>query len=456
VSLNVIVLAAGKGKRMRSELPKVLQPVAGKALLAHVLDTARALEPTAIHVVYGHGGEVVRERFPGPDLEWCMQAEQLGTGHAVAQAMPHVPDGARVLILCGDVPLVRPETLAALASEKAAALTVLTAELDDPTGYGRIIRDDDGAVTGIVEQKEASPAQQAIREINTGIMCIEAAHLRRWLDALDNDNAQGEYYLTDVISMAVREGIEVVGVRADRANEVLGINDKSQLAESERLYQRRRADALLDQGVTIVDPARVDIRGTVTAGKDVFIDVGVVLEGNVVLGDRVRIGPYSVIADTTLGDDTVVHSHCVLNGAITGQACEIGPFARLRPGATFANRVKAGNFVEIKNSDIADGSKVNHLTYIGDATLATNVNVGAGTVTCNYDGAFKHRTTIGANAFIGSGVMLVAPVNIGAGATIGAGSTISKDTPDAELTIARARQTTIQGWQRPVKKTPGE
>ncbi len=453
MSLNIIVLAAGKGKRMRSELPKVLQLVAGKPLLAHVLDTARALEPEAIHVVYGHGAELVRERFPEPDLSWCLQAEQLGTGHAVAQAMPQVPDGARVLVLCGDVPLVRAATLRDLAVEDGADLTVLTAELDDPTGYGRIVRDAEGAVTAIVEQKDASERERAIKEINTGIMAVEAASLKKWLDALDNDNAQGEYYLTDVIAMAVDEGRRVAGVCAEQASEVLGINDKSQLAESERRYQRRMADELLEQGVTIIDPDRLDIRGRVEVGKDVTIDVGVVLEGDVVLGDRVRVGPYAVIADSTLGADTVVHSHCNLNGATTGEACEIGPFARLRPGAAFANRVKAGNFVEIKNSEIADGSKVNHLTYIGDASIATNVNVGAGTVTCNYDGANKHRTTIGANAFIGSGVMLVAPLTIGEGATIGAGSTISKDTPSAELTIARAPQTTVEGWQRPAKKS---
>lgn len=450
--LHVVVLAAGQGKRMRSELPKVLQPLAGRPLLGHVLDTARALEPAAIHVVYGHGAEAVRAAFDETGLKWCRQAEQLGTGHAVAQALPGIPDGARVLVLCGDVPLIRSATLEPLVANRAAAVGVLTVELEDPTGYGRILRDAAGAVIGIVEHKEASPAQQAIREINTGIMIFAAEHLRGWLAALDNDNAQGEYYLTDVVSMAVDAGQTVAAVLASDPNEVLGINDKRQLAETERLHQKRTAAELLERGVTLADPARVDVRGTLEVGRDVFIDVGVVIEGRVKLGDRVRIGPYCVLRDTTLGDDTVVHSHSSLNGAQTGAGCELGPFVRFRPGAVLADRVKAGNFVEIKNSEIDEGSKVNHLTYIGDTTIGTNVNIGAGTVTCNYDGANKHRTVIGSNAFIGSGVMLIAPVTVGEGATIGAGSAISKDTPEAGLTLARSRQVTVEGWQRPTKK----
>lgn len=452
MSLNVIVLAAGQGKRMKSELPKVLQPVAGRPLLAHVLDAARKLAPAAIHVVYGYGGELVRERFPDADLRWCLQSSQLGTGHAVSQAMPNIPDDARVLVLCGDVPLVRAETLRALVADERVALAVLTAEVDNPYGYGRIVRDATRRVTGIVEEKEASEAERRIREINTGIMAINASRLKEWLAALDNDNAQGEYYLTDVISMAVAEGSEVHAVPADDANEVLGINDKSQLATIERLFQRRVADALMDQGVTLADPARLDVRGTLKVGRNVSIDVGVIFEGDVELADDVRIGAYSIISNSQLGERSVIHSHCHVDGVVTAEDCSIGPFARLRPGTKLDSLVRAGNFVEIKNSEIASGSKVNHLTYIGDATIEAGVNVGAGTVTCNYDGANKHRTTIGANAFIGSGVMLIAPVNIGAGATIGAGSTISKDTPKAELTIARARQVTIEGWKRPVKK----
>jgi bifunctional UDP-N-acetylglucosamine pyrophosphorylase/glucosamine-1-phosphate N-acetyltransferase len=453
VSLHVVVLAAGQGKRMRSDLPKVLQPVAGRPLLAHVLDTARALGPAAIHVVYGHGGERVKAHFDSESVQWCFQAEQLGTGHAVAQALPMIPDDAKVLILCGDVPLVRVETLCALVADEDSVLSVLTTELEDPEGYGRILRDGTGNVTGIVEQRDATEGQLEIREINTGIMAIAAEHLRRWLSALDNDNAQGEYYLTDVIEMAAHEGHRVDGVLADDAHEVLGINDKRQLADSERHYQHRAAAALLGQGVTLADPERLDIRGILEVGRDVFIDVGVVIEGHVTLGDRAAIGPYSVLVNSVLGEGTIVRSHCHVDGAKTGRRCEIGPFARLRPGAVLADGVKVGNFVEIKNSSIAEGSKVNHLTYIGDTTVGTSVNVGAGTITCNYDGASKHRTVIGNNAFIGSGVMLVAPVAIGEGATIGAGSTITKDTPASELTIARARQITIEGWKRPVKKT---
>jgi bifunctional UDP-N-acetylglucosamine pyrophosphorylase/glucosamine-1-phosphate N-acetyltransferase len=452
VSLNIVVLAAGQGKRMRSDLPKVLQPLAGRALVSHVIDIARQLEPGAIHVVYGHAGEAVKEHLGSEDLNWCYQAEQLGTGHAVAQAMPAIEDEAKVLILCGDVPLVRVETLRALLADQDAELSVLTAELDDPTGYGRILRDSNGAVVGIVEQKDADEHEQLIKEINTGIMVIDAGALRRWLSLLGNDNAQGEYYLTDVIAMAVNEGRRVAGVQGSDANELLGINDKAQLAMSERLYQRRIRDELLERGVTLADPARIDVRGSLEVGRDVFIDVGVVFEGHVKLGDRVRIGPYCVLSNTVLGADSVVHSHCNLADATTGTNCEIGPFARFRPGAKLANRVKAGNFVEIKNSDIDDGSKVNHLSYIGDTSIGTKVNVGAGTITCNYDGANKHRTVIGAGAFIGSGVMLIAPVTVGTGATIGAGSAISRDTPEAELTLARARQVTVPGWKRPEKQ----
>lgn len=452
MALEVVVLAAGQGKRMRSALPKVLQPIAAKPMLEHVLQTARMLAPERIHVVYGHGGEAVRARFADWGLSWCLQAEQLGTGHAVLQAMPAVAAGSRVLVLCGDVPLVSHATLSALVGVDDAPLTVLTARVADPTGYGRIVRDASGHVTGIVEQKDASAAQRAIDEVNTGIMVIDGDRLRSWLGQLRNDNAQGEYYLTDIVAMAVRDGHRVAGVLAEQAEEVFGINDKRQLATTERTHQRRLADELLDRGATLADPERLDIRGNVQIGTDVFIDVGAVFEGNVRLGNNVRIGPYCFIRDCDLGDDSVVEAHCHLDGAHAGEACTIGPFARLRPGTVLRRGAKVGNFVEIKKSEIAEGSKVNHLTYIGDASVGANVNVGAGTVTCNYDGANKYQTIIGANAFIGSGVMLVAPVEIGAGATIGAGSTISKDAPADKLTLARARQTTVETWKRPVKK----
>ena len=452
--VSVVVLAAGQGKRMHSALPKVLQPLAGRPLLAHVIRAARAIKPSAIHVVHGHGAEQVRAAFADQtDLKWALQAEQLGTGHAVLQAMPAIPDGHQVLVLCGDVPLIRPQTLERLVADGAGAkLALLTAVLDDATGYGRVLRNARGDVTRIVEHKDASDDERRVNEINTGLVACDAGLLRRYLGNLKNDNAQGEYYLTDVIAMAVADKVNVRGIVAESATEVLGINDRAQLAAAERAWQRQQAADLMARGATLADPERIDIRGEVTIGRDVFIDVGVVLEGKVVLGDRVRVGPYAVIADSTLGNDTRVHSHSVLNGVAAGDDCEIGPFARLRPGTVLSGHVKAGNFVEIKNSQIGPHSKVNHLTYIGDAAVGVDVNVGAGTVTCNYDGANKHRTVIGDNAFIGSGTMLVAPVDVGAGATIGAGSTITKDAPMGELTVGRSKQVTIPGWQRPKKK----
>ncbi len=451
--LSIVVLAAGQGKRMHSDLPKVLQPLAGRPLLAHVLDAARALEPASIHVVHGHGAERVRAAFPDADLDWCLQAEQLGTGHAVAQAMPNVPSGNTVLILCGDVPLIQPETLARVAAAAdGAALALLTAEVADPTGYGRVLRDAEGRVTRIVEQRDANEDEQRIREINTGLMAMAAADLRRWVDSLSNDNAQREYYLTDVIAMAGDEGRSVVGVPVADALETMGINDKAQLAAAERAYQRRVAAQLMAQGVTVADPDRLDVRGTLVAGRDVFLDVGVIIVGHVTLGDRVRVGPYCVLVDASIGADGIVHSHTVVNGLVAAEGCELGPFARIRPGTELAHGVKVGNFVEIKNGEAGAGAKIGHLTYIGDATIGSDVNVGAGTVTCNYDGAAKHRTVIGDRAFIGSGTMLVAPVEVGADATIGAGSTLTKNTPPGELTLARARQTTIPGWKRPQKK----
>ena len=452
MGLSTIILAAGQGTRMRSALPKVLQPLAGKPLLAHVLDCAAALASDDVCVVYGHGGETVRQAFPAEALRWALQAEQLGTGHALQQAMPGTPDAHRVLVLFGDVPLLLPATCRRLLDETPPAdLAVLTVDMVDPTGYGRIIRES-GSVSCIVEEKDAGPDEKAVREINTGVMVCPADKLRTWLENLGNDNAQGEYYLTDVIAMAVNDGITVHGIKADTWTEVMGINDKKQLAEAERALQARLVDELMQEGVGFADPARVDIRGTLSCGKDVFIDVNAVFEGDVVLGDGVTIESNNLIRESRLGPGTLVHSNCHLEGATTGTNCEIGPFARMRPGAELANNVKVGNFVEIKKSTVADGSKVNHLTYIGDTDIGKGVNVGAGTITCNYDGANKFKTKIGDGAFIGSGVELVAPVKVGSGATIGAGSTITKDVPDDQLVLERSRQTAVPGWKKPVKK----
>lgn len=452
MGLSIIILAAGQGTRMRSRLPKVLQPLAGKPVLAHVLACSGDLAADDVCVVYGHGGDAVQEAFPGKDWRWALQAEQLGTGHAVQQAMPETPDNNRVVILAGDVPLLRAGTVERLLADTPVDdMAVLTVDMVDPSGYGRIVRSDNG-VERIVEQKDASDDELALTEINTGVILCPADKLKNWLSRLGNDNAQGEYYLTDVIAMAVADGVKVHGIKADSAVEVMGINDKKQLAEAERALQARRVDELMQQGVGFADPARVDIRGTLQCGEDVFIDVNAVFEGDVTLGDGTHIETNNLIRDSKLGKGTLVHSNCHIEGASTGVNCEIGPFARLRPGAQLASNVKIGNFVEVKKSTIADGSKVNHLTYIGDAEIGAGVNVGAGTITCNYDGANKHKTTIGDNASIGSNVNLVAPVKVGSGATIGAGSTISKDAPADELTVARSKQTTIPGWSRPVKK----
>ncbi|MCH9694560.1 MAG: bifunctional UDP-N-acetylglucosamine diphosphorylase/glucosamine-1-phosphate N-acetyltransferase GlmU [Gammaproteobacteria bacterium] len=450
--MSIIILAAGQGTRMRSNLPKVLQPLAGKPLLAHVLACAEELAADDVCVVYGHGGEAVKAAFSGSDVRWALQAEQLGTGHAVQQAAPETPDANMALILAGDVPLLTSSTIQKLlGATPPGDMAVLTVDMDNPGGYGRIIRDG-GNVASIVEQKDASEEQKAIREINTGVILCPAAKLKGWLDALRNDNSQGEYYLTDVIAMAVADKVTVHGIKANSAEEVMGINDKKQLAEAERALQARLVDDLMAEGVGFADPARVDIRGKLSCGKDVFIDVNAVFEGDVILGDNVKVESNNLIRNSQLGAGTVVHSNSHIEGATTGNNCEIGPFARLRPGAELANSVKVGNFVEIKKSTVADGSKVNHLTYIGDAEIGRNVNVGAGTITCNYDGANKHKTTIGDGAFIGSGVELVAPVEVGPGATIGAGATITKPAPDNALTIERAKQLTVKGWNRPVKK----
>jgi bifunctional UDP-N-acetylglucosamine pyrophosphorylase/glucosamine-1-phosphate N-acetyltransferase len=452
LGLSTIILAAGQGTRMGSNLPKVLQLLAGRPLLDHVLGLVRGLGATDIAVVYGHGGAAVQAACDGDDLRWELQADQLGTGHAVRQAAPGIPDENQVLILYGDVPLLTASTLSRLISATAAdGVSVLTVDMDDPTGYGRIIREN-GNVVASIEQKDATDEQRAVKEINTGVMIAPGAKLKQWLDALDNDNAQGEYYLTDVVALAVKDGVNVNGIKAENGTEVMGINDKKQLAEAERALQARLVDELMTQGVGFADPARVDIRGTLTCGKDVFIDVNAVFEGDVHLGDGSHIESNNLIRDSRLGANTMVHSNCHIEGASTGDSCEIGPFARLRPGAELANNIKIGNFVEVKKSTIADGSKVNHLSYIGDAEIGSGVNVGAGTITCNYDGANKHKTTIGDNVFIGSGVNLVAPVEIGAGATIGAGSTISKSAPEKQLTLERSKQKTIKGWKKPLKK----
>ncbi len=453
MAVSIIVLAAGQGKRMHSLLPKVMQPLAGRPLLQHVVDTSVAVGADDVCVVYGHGGDAVPAAFAGQKLRWALQAEQLGTGHAVQKAMPETPDGNRVMILFGDVPLLRPETLSRMLDTCGVdEVAVLTVDMEDPCGYGRIIREG-GNVVRNVEEKEATDEERAVTEINSGVMVCPAGRLKGWLDGLDNRNNQGEYYLTDIISLAVADGCIVHGVKADSWVEVMGINDKKQLAEAERALQARLVDELMTQGVGFADPARVDIRGSLNCGKDVYIDVNAVFEGEVSLGDNVRIESNNLVRDSQIGSGTIVHPNCHIEGAKTGDDCEIGPFSRLRPGAELADNVKVGNFVEIKKSTIASGSKVNHLTYIGDTDIGKGVNVGAGTITCNYDGANKHRTTIGDNVFIGSGVELVAPVDVGAGATIGAGSTISKFAPADELTIERAKQVTVPGWKRPKKKS---
>jgi len=451
LGLSIIILAAGQGTRMRSDLPKVLQPLAGRPLLGHVLETARSLDADDVCVVYGHGGDAVPSTFAGDTIRWVLQAEQLGTGHAVQQAMADTPDENQTLILYGDVPLLTTTTLSRLLDATSIdGLSVLSVDLADPTGYGRVIRDGD-KVVGIVEQKDASGAEQRIVEINTGVMVFPTARLKDWLSNLGNDNSQGEYYLTDVIGMAVADGFGVKGIKADTGTEVMGINDKKQLAEAERALQARLVDELMADGVGFADPTRVDIRGKLTCGKDVFIDVNAVFEGDVTLGDGVIIESNNLLRDSKIGAGTVLHPNCHIEGATTGEHCEVGPFARMRPGAELANNVKVGNFVEIKKSTVADGSKINHLTYIGDSEVGTGVNVGAGTITCNYDGANKHKTTIGDDVFIGSGVNLVAPIEIGKGATIGAGSTITKPAPADQLTLERSKQTTIEGWKKPTK-----
>ncbi len=456
--LSVVILAAGKGKRMVSDLPKVLHRVGGKPLLGHVLAAASGLDAATRLVVYGHGGEAVKTAFPDEkDVIWVEQAEQLGTGHAVAQALPLLDTAASVvLVLYGDVPLIRPETLQPLVAEaKQGKLALLTVELADPTGYGRIVRDERGQVRRIVEEKDATASERCLCEINTGIMAVSVAKLRGWVAELDNNNSQNEYYLTDVIALAVRDGVAVEPFTVTEPLEVQGVNDRRQLVELERFYQARQAEALLFNGATLLDPARVDVRGTIVTGKDVIIDVNVVFEGTVRLGDRVRIGPFCVLRDAIIGDDVEIFSHCRIESTEIGSSAQIGPFARLRPDTRLAAGVHIGNFVEIKKTHIGPGSKVNHLTYVGDAEIGSNVNVGAGTITCNYDGANKHKTVIDDGAFIGSNSSLVAPVRVGKGATVGAGSSVSRDVPDGSLCLTRAQRKDVANWERPVKPNKG-
>ncbi|WP_371370317.1 bifunctional UDP-N-acetylglucosamine diphosphorylase/glucosamine-1-phosphate N-acetyltransferase GlmU [Pseudomonas sp. QL9] len=451
MSLEIVILAAGQGTRMRSALPKVLHPVAGKPMLAHVIDTARTLAPQRIHVVIGHGAEKVREQLQADDLNFVVQEQQLGTGHAVAQAAPFL-SADRVLILYGDVPLIEQPTLVRLLEQASAEqLALLTVTLDDPTGYGRIIRGADGEVAAIVEQKDASPEQRAIREGNTGILCVPRARLEGWLGRLSNSNAQGEYYLTDVIAMAVGDGLRVATAQPAAAMEVQGANDRIQLAELERFYQQRIARRLMAQGVTLLDPARFDVRGEVNVGRDVLIDVNVILEGRVDIEDNVQIGPNCVIKNSTLRRGAIIKANSHLEGADVGAGSDVGPFARLRPGSVLRDQVHVGNFVELKNALLHDGVKVGHLTYLGDSDVGARTNIGAGTITCNYDGANKWRTVIGEDVFIGSNNSLVAPVDIRAGATTGAGSTITAEVPEKALAVGRAKQRVIEGWKRPEK-----
>lgn len=451
--MNIVILAAGMGKRMRSRLPKVLQPLANKPMLEHVIEKARLLgDQNRLIVVVGHGAEAVKAYFKDDkDLTFALQAEQLGTGHALLQALPFCDKNEPTLVLLGDVPLICPETLRKLVEASGDAMGLLTVKLDNPTGYGRIVREA-GKVCSIVEEKDATEEQRSIKEVNTGIMVLPTRYLDKWLSELGNQNAQGEYYLTDVIARAVKEGVTVNTALALTLEEVEGVNNKVQLANLERAFQKANALRLMNEGVTVVDPSRIDVRGELICGQDVTIDVGCIFSGRVVLGDGVRIGAYCVLKDVEIGAGTEVLPFCHFDGAEVGRDARLGPYSRLRPGTTLADNTHIGNFVEIKKSVVGLGSKVNHLSYIGDTDMGARVNIGAGTITCNYDGVNKFRTTIMDDAFIGSDTQLVAPVTVGKGATLGAGTTLTKNAPDGELTIARARQMTIKGWKRPVKK----
>ncbi len=451
-ALDIVILAAGKGTRMVSERPKVLHEIAGKTLLQHVLETAKSLDPAQICVVYGYGGEAVPQAIADPSLKMVKQEPQLGTGHAVQQALPCLNENHATLVLYGDVPLTHIETLLPLVRiAQSGKVALLTIKMENPQGYGRIIREG-GKVRRIVEEKDASPEERLVTEVNTGIMALPNKHLPGWLAALKNANAQGEYYLTDVIGLAVNAGIEVATAHPTHHREVLGVNSKTQLAQLERMYQQAQAHRLLDSGVTLLDPDRIDVRGELICGKDVEIDINCVFEGHVRLGDGVKVGANCILRDVNVEKGCSIEPFSLLEKAELGADCRIGPFARIRPGTQLADQVHIGNFVELKNSQVGFNSKINHLSYVGDATVGSMVNVGAGTITCNYDGANKHRTVIEDGAFIGSDTQLVAPVTVAKGATIGAGSTITKDTPANELTLSRTKQITIRGWQRPVKK----
>ncbi len=454
MSVDVVILAAGQGSRMKSALPKVLHAVGGKPMVQHVIDNASALDSASVHVVVGHGADQVKDTLSGQSVTFALQAEQLGTGHAVAQALPAVASDSVVLVLYGDVPLTKTETMAELVDIAAAGhLGLLTVNLQDPTGYGRIVRDSGDEVVAIVEHKDASDAEKAIREVNTGILAVSAAKLNDWLPQLSSENAQGEYYLTDIIAMAAGQGVAIKAIQPETEQEVQGVNNRVQLSELERWYQRRQAEVLMLSGATLADPSRIDVRGEVELGTDIRIDVNVILEGQVSIGSNVVIESNCVIRNSSIGDGTVIKANSVLEDAVVGQHCDIGPFARLRPATVLADKAKVGNFVETKKVNIGEGSKVNHLTYIGDAEIGKDVNVGAGTITCNYDGVNKSLTEIGDGAFIGSNSSLVAPVKVGAGATVGAGSTVTKEVADQELAVARGKQTNIKGWQRPVKRS---
>jgi bifunctional UDP-N-acetylglucosamine pyrophosphorylase/glucosamine-1-phosphate N-acetyltransferase len=455
--MNVVILAAGMGKRMQSALPKVLHPLAGKPLLRHVIDTASSLSPSKLCVIYGHGGAAVPEMVgklaaeTGAHIDTALQQPQLGTGHAVQQAVPQLDESVPTLVLYGDVPLTTSASLGRLVEAAGTdKLAILTVEQANPFGLGRIVREN-GSIVRIVEEKDASEAERAIREINSGIMCIPTVHLKRWLAALSNNNAQGEYYLTDIVAQAVADGVPVVSAQPSAEWEVAGVNSKVQLAELERRHQLNIANALLEKGVTLMDPARIDVRGELVCGRDVVIDVGCVFEGRVELADGVTVGPHCVLVNAKIGAGAQIKPFCHIEDAVVGDKSQIGPYARLRPGTELGEDVHVGNFVEIKNSQVAAHSKANHLAYVGDATVGSRVNIGAGTITCNYDGANKFRTVIEDDAFIGSDSQLVAPVTVGKGATLGAGTTLTKDAPAGKLTISRPKQMTIEGWSRPVK-----
>ena len=452
LNLNVVILAAGQGTRMKSALPKVLHSLAGLPLVQHVINASKNLTPTTINVVYGHGGERVQQQINDPEINWVHQADQLGTGHAVDQVRNQLEDEQLVLILYGDVPLIREDTLTALLEKAKEGISLLTVNLNNPQGYGRIVRDKEGLVENITEEKDASDELKKINEVNTGILAVKAGLLKNWLSKLDNNNAQEEYYLTDVIAMAVNDNYVVETTQPENEYEVMGVNNRLQLAELERYYQKELANELMADGITLADPSRIDVRGKITHGQDISIDVNCVFEGNITIGNNVTIGANSVIKDSKIADDVVILPMSILDNASIGKGSKVGPFARLRPGAVLSENTHIGNFVEIKKSFIGVGSKVNHLSYVGDSLVGKSVNIGAGTITCNYDGANKHQTIIEDNVFIGSATQLVAPVKIGKNATVGAGSTITTDVIENELVITRVKQKSIQGWKRPVKE----